>query len=228
MANKILLADDSVTIQKVVELTFPGEDFEVTCVGNGAQALEVARAIRPDVVLLDIVLPGEDGYHICQVLKSDPDLQRTPVLLLSGTFEPFDEHRAAQCGAAGHLTKPFESHVLISKVTELLGDARDAPPPETTPNGPNPSPPFGVDCVRRKLPTPPAPPPAFPVAPSSGWFVVFRVVTPLESSPPRSSTPWTTIEFFAVTKNGATPTIRRVPPGRMSRLSTTTGPAAVL
>jgi CheY-like chemotaxis protein len=124
MASKILLADDSVTIQKVVELTFSDRDYEVTCVGDGAQVLDQVRALRPDIVLLDVILPGENGYDVCDAIKKDPTLASIPVLLLTGTFEPFDRRRAETVGADGHLTKPFESQVLISRVSELLQKAR--------------------------------------------------------------------------------------------------------
>jgi len=140
MANKILLADDSVTIQKVVQLTFSGEVYEVTCVSNGSVAMEKVKEIRPDVVLLDIIMPGDNGYDVCEAIKKDP----------SGTFEPFDRQRAARIGADGHLTKPFESQVLISKVTELLEKAKEVresipvaasevpePPPSPTPPAPS-------------------------------------------------------------------------------------------
>ena len=104
MARKILLADDSVTIQKVVELTFSEEDFEVTCVSTGTQALEKIQEIRPHIVLLDVILPGKNGYEICDAIKKDKALAKIPVLLLTGTFEPFDRRRAESVGADGHLT----------------------------------------------------------------------------------------------------------------------------
>lgn len=124
VATKILLVDDSVTIQKVVELTFSDAEWEVACVGDGAQALPRLREFRPDVVLLDVILPGENGYEICDRIKKEPALAATPVLLLTGTFEPFDRRRAESVGADGHLTKPFESQVLVAKVQDLLRQAR--------------------------------------------------------------------------------------------------------
>lgn len=131
MPRRILLADDSITIQKVVELTFSDSDFDVISVGNGDQALRKAREVRPDIALLDVIMPEKNGYEVCQILKQDPDLRRMPVLLLTGTFESFDRERADQVGADGYLTKPFESQMLISKVEELLASApRQVTPPE--------------------------------------------------------------------------------------------------
>jgi CheY-like chemotaxis protein len=171
MANKILLADDSVTIQKVVQLTFSGEVYEVTCVSNGSVAMEKVREIRPDVVLLDIIMPGENGYDVCEAIKKDPAVSHTPVLLLSGTFEPFDRQRAARIGADGHLTKPFESQVLISKVTELLEKAKEVRE--------------SIPVAASEVPEPPPPPapPAPSTAPGAGPEPEPASVEP-ESFPP--------------------------------------------
>jgi CheY-like chemotaxis protein len=118
--KKILLADDSITIQKVVELTFSEGDYQVVCVSNGAQAIKKVQELRPDVVLLDVIMPEKNGYEVCEHLKRSPSTSGIPVLLLTGTFEPFDKRRADAAGANGHLTKPFESQLLVSKVEELI------------------------------------------------------------------------------------------------------------
>ena len=123
MGKKILLADDSITIQKVIELTFSDEDFDVVTVGNGRLALEKVQEVRPDIVLCDIIMPEKDGYEVCEFIKKNPALQHIPVLLLTGAFEPFDQDRAARVGSDGFLAKPFEPETLIAKVKELLGRA---------------------------------------------------------------------------------------------------------
>jgi CheY-like chemotaxis protein len=134
MPKKILLADDSITIQKVVELTFSEGDYQVFAVGNGSLALRKIQEVRPDIALLDVIMPEANGYEVCEKVKRDPETSRIPVLLLTGTFEPFDRKRAEAVGADGHLTKPFESQVLISKVEELIATAvpavRESPLPE--------------------------------------------------------------------------------------------------
>jgi CheY-like chemotaxis protein len=119
MAKKILLADDSVTIQKVVSITLAHEDFDLTIVDNGSKALAKAKEIKPDVILLDVVMPDKDGYQVCQEIKGNAELRNTPVILLTGTFEPFDADRAAEVGADDFIKKPFESHTLINKVKEM-------------------------------------------------------------------------------------------------------------
>jgi CheY-like chemotaxis protein len=123
MGKKILLADDSITIQKVIELTFSDEDFEVVTVGNGRLAMERVTDVRPDVVLCDIIMPEKDGYEVCDFIKKNPLLSHIPVLLLTGAFEPFDQDRAARVGCDGFLAKPFEPQTLIAKVKDLLSKA---------------------------------------------------------------------------------------------------------
>jgi CheY-like chemotaxis protein len=130
----ILLADDSITIQKVVELTFSDGDYRVFCVSNGAQALKKAAEVKPDVALLDVIMPEKNGYEVCEALKADPATAHVPVLLLCGTFEPFDARRAEAAGAAGHLTKPFESHALVARVEELMTTARIQRPGSASPS----------------------------------------------------------------------------------------------
>src|SRR5215510_10863147 len=103
MSKSLLLADDSVTIQKVVGISFANEDIEITTVDNGRDAVAKARAIRPDVILADVVMPGMSGYEVCETVKADPSLRHIPVLLLTGTFEAFDQARANAVGAAGHV-----------------------------------------------------------------------------------------------------------------------------
>ena len=123
MGKKILLADDSITIQKVIELTFSDEDFDVVTVGNGRLAIEKVQEVRPDVVLCDIIMPEKDGYEVCEFIKKTPALAHIPVLLLTGAFEPFDQDRANRVGCDGFLAKPFEPETLIAKVRELLSRA---------------------------------------------------------------------------------------------------------
>ena len=123
MPKTLLLADDSVVIQKLVGLSFANEDFNLISTDNGDDAVARAQAIRPDIVLADVVMPGQNGYQVCAALKADPELAQIPVLLLTGTFESFDEARAQESGAAGHISKPFEAQNLVERVKSLLADA---------------------------------------------------------------------------------------------------------
>ena len=127
MPKKILLADDSITIQKVVELTFSDGDYEVSAVNNGAKAIQKLSELRPDIILSDIIMPEKNGYEVCEYVKSHPEFRNIPVILLTGTFEPFDPDRADKAGCDAVVTKPFESQSLISKVEELISAAQSAP-----------------------------------------------------------------------------------------------------
>jgi CheY-like chemotaxis protein len=127
MAHKLLLADDSVTIQRVVQLTFADEDIQVITVGDGRQAIERVKSERPDIVLADVGMPERDGYEVAAFIKGDPQLSRIPVLLLTGALEPLDETRARAARCDGVLLKPFEPQVVISRVRELLAGHRLTP-----------------------------------------------------------------------------------------------------
>jgi CheY-like chemotaxis protein len=127
MGTRILLADDSVTIQKVVELTFMDEDYEVVAVSNGDEAVAQLAGVEPALVIADVHMPGANGYDVCRRVKEwRPG---TPVLLLVGTFEPFQEDEAARAGADGHLKKPFDSQELLRRVETMLANAAAAPAP---------------------------------------------------------------------------------------------------
>lgn len=121
--RKLLLADDSPTVRKVVEMFFEEEGYEVVAVGGGEDALRELEGERPpDVLLADAVMPGPDGYMLCERVKRDARLAGVPVVLLVGTFEPFNEAEARRVGADTVLTKPFQSiRDLVSKVGSLLG-----------------------------------------------------------------------------------------------------------
>jgi CheY-like chemotaxis protein len=128
MSNKLLLADDSITIRKVVGIIFANEDYSLSVVDNGNAALEKAREIIPDIILADVIMPGKTGYEVCAEIRSDPILSHIPLLLLTGAFEPFDEEKARQSGADDFISKPFESLQLLEKVERLieLGKERKA------------------------------------------------------------------------------------------------------
>src|SRR4029079_11248623 len=128
MPKNLLVADDSLTIRKVIGMIFATEDFQVTAVDNGLDAITRSRELRPDVVLADVMMPGKHGYEGCEAIKNDPATQGIPVMLLAGTFEAFDEARARSARADDHITKPFESQVLLDKVKTLVGQKSNTMP----------------------------------------------------------------------------------------------------
>src|SRR5882672_11115398 len=151
MPKTLLLADDSVTIQKVVGISFANEEIEITTVDNGRDAVAKARQIRPDIILADVVMPGMSGYEVCETIKADPNLRHVPVLLLTGTFEAFDQARASAVGAAGHVAKPFEAQTLVDRVKQLLA-AAPAPAPRAAVVRPASAPPVPAPAPARSAP----------------------------------------------------------------------------
>lgn len=191
MGNRILLADDSITIQKVVNLTFMDEGIEVIAVSNGDMAERRLAEVQPDLVLADIFMPGKNGYELCEAIKESAQFHHIPVVLLVGAFEPFDQAEARRVKADAHLTKPFESRTLVDTVRKLISansqprtgplpplpapDARTAPaeppmmpltPALAEPRGTMPmAHPFNLDLPAMTIETaPPASPPAFTAA----------------------------------------------------------------
>lgn len=127
MARTLLLADDSPTIHRVVELTFAGQDMQVITADDGEQAIALIRTHRPDIILADIGMPKKTGYEVAEFVKQTPEFADIPVLLLAGAFDPVDDHRVEQTGCDGVLVKPFEPRNVIDRVRELLDGVHGSP-----------------------------------------------------------------------------------------------------
>jgi CheY-like chemotaxis protein len=125
--RKLLLADDSATIQKVIDLTFADEGVRVVAVGNGQDAIDQLLDLQPDIVLADVFMPARNGYEVCEYIKTNEKLKHIPVMLLVGSFEPFDEAEARRVGADDILTKPFQS---IRRLIDRVGSLVSSPPVE--------------------------------------------------------------------------------------------------
>ena len=125
--RKLLLADDSATIQKVIDLTFADEGVRVVAVGNGQEAIDQLLELQPDIVLADVFMPARNGYEVCEYVKTSEQLKHIPVVLLVGSFEPFDEAEARRVGADDILTKPFQS---IRRLIDRVGALVSSPPVE--------------------------------------------------------------------------------------------------
>jgi CheY-like chemotaxis protein len=123
----VLLADDSLTIQRVVSLTFADQPVRVVVAKDGQDAINRMESERPDLVLADTNMPCVDGYELARWVRGQPHLNTVPVLLLAGVTDPVDEQRLHDSGANGVLEKPFEPSHVISRVKELLG-LKGAPP----------------------------------------------------------------------------------------------------
>ena len=125
--RKLLLADDSATIQKVIDLTFADEGVRVVTVSNGQEAIDQLLELQPDIVLADVFMPARNGYEVCEYVKTNEKLKHIPVMLLVGSFEPFDEAEARRVGADDILTKPFQS---IRRLIDRVGSLVSSPPAE--------------------------------------------------------------------------------------------------
>lgn len=128
----LLLADDSITVQRVIGLTFAPEDFRVVTVSDGQAAIDRIKSQPPDIVLAGSAMPNVNGYDVASFVRSQPALKSLPVLLLTGAFETVDPARLKTSGANGVLEKPLDPTTVISRVKELLGikgDVRPTPAP---------------------------------------------------------------------------------------------------
>ena len=116
----VLVVDDSPTIRKIVEVTLRRERIRVLGVADGLSALAAVADKQPMLVLLDITLPGMDGYQICQVLKQRPTSKHIPVVMLSGRDGFFDRVRGRLVGSNQYVTKPFDPAALVHAVNKHL------------------------------------------------------------------------------------------------------------
>ena len=190
---RILVVEDSVTMRKVMEMTFAGESAELLAVESVEAALAQGRDFGPDVAFVDASLPGTDGYEVARAIKADPQLAGTAVILMASQHRPLDEARASEVGADAHILKPFDTQEVIDKATGLAGGVQalsEAPSIPVARPAPQPTP-LATPAYR---PTPPplpvsAPAVARPVSstPLSGASV--SVVPATASSRPATQVP---------------------------------------
>lgn len=127
VAVNILVADDSVTMRRILELTFQGEDASVTAVENGEAALRKASEMTPDIVFADLSLQGMDGYALATAIKSQSGLERTAVVVMASQKHPYDEEKGKAAGVDDHIIKPFDTANVIERVKQVLGKPRVQP-----------------------------------------------------------------------------------------------------
>lgn len=121
MQHKALIVDDQSDIRKLIMLTMESEDFELHEAENGMDGLHMARNMRPDVVLLDVMMPGGlDGYQVCEEIKMDPDLNGTMVILLTARGQRSDIERGQAVGCDAYIVKPFSPIELLETVDRLV------------------------------------------------------------------------------------------------------------
>ncbi|MGD9161301.1 MAG: response regulator transcription factor [Desulfobacteraceae bacterium] len=120
--KQILIIDDDPDILELLKYHLSNEGFKVTCVENGEKALKILKNRTPDLIVLDIMLPGVDGLEILKIVNNNPKTQNTPVIIVSAKTEETDVIIGIELGAADYVTKPFSIKVLIARVRALLRD----------------------------------------------------------------------------------------------------------
>ncbi|MFQ5816356.1 MAG: response regulator [Terriglobia bacterium] len=119
--KKVLLAEDEEDIRRLAHMSLSrGGSWEILVARDGEECLALARAARPDVILLDAKMPRLDGYEACQRLKADPVTAAIPIIFLTASVQEHETHRGLALGAIGYLTKPFDPLKLRAQVVDLL------------------------------------------------------------------------------------------------------------
>lgn len=120
--KKILIVDDHEEIRKLVEITLRVEDYQILQAKNGEEAIEIVKAEKPDLIIMDIVMPGNiDGVEATRILKNDPETKTCTIIMLTSKSDKEDIERGMDAGANDYFTKPFSPLELIKKVEEVLG-----------------------------------------------------------------------------------------------------------
>lgn len=204
MPTKILVADDSATMRRVLEMTFAGEDARVLTVDNGEAALSKAAELMPDIVFADASMQGVDGYEIARRIKTNPQLAKVAVIVMASQHTPYDDGKGRAAGVDDHIPKPFDTQSVIDRVSQVLARPRAvastggaeapkaAPPPAPRPASlgaqPAPQPQRSQvgNATRMGIGAPiPAPPPrAAPAAPAPAAAAAMAAPQPIRSAAP--------------------------------------------
>lgn len=120
--KKILLTDDEANIVRVVTARLKAHGYEVIAAADGEEALQLARREKPDLLLLDILLPRLDGFKVCQQLKADASWKQVPIVLFSAKTQDIDRQIGLESGADAYISKPFQPDLLIQTIQDLLKD----------------------------------------------------------------------------------------------------------
>lgn len=125
--KKILLIEDDRDLVPILQTMLSQQGFDVSFSYNGAKALKMARSVKPDLILLDIMLPDTDGYTLCLKLKEDRELSAVPIIVITALNRIDDQEKAIACGAADFIGKPFESARLLQKISKIFSPPAPQP-----------------------------------------------------------------------------------------------------
>ena len=120
MAKKILIVDDEAALVKMGQLRLEAAGHEVITASDGQEGLEKARSEKPDLIILDVMLPKIDGFKICRMLRFDEKYKKIPIIMLTARAQESDRHTGEEVGADAYIIKPFPPEVLLDKISELL------------------------------------------------------------------------------------------------------------
>ena len=120
---RILVVEDQDSIRRMIEALVGARGYQVSAASTGTKAIDMALADPPDMVLLDLMLPGYDGFEVCRRLRSDPSTRKIPVLIISALDDPESRTKAAHAGATAYYTKPFSPIALLKEIDRLKADA---------------------------------------------------------------------------------------------------------
>ena len=121
LMKKILIVDDEPGIRELVEMTLGVDEYEILKAENGQKAIEIAKAEKPDLTIMDVIMPGDiDGLQATRILKSDPETRKGTIIILSAKGEESEREQGLDAGADDYFTKPFSPLALIKKVEEML------------------------------------------------------------------------------------------------------------
>lgn len=121
MANeKVLVVDDEEHIRELIKFNLSNNGYKVICDDNGIDALKHAKSEHPDLVLLDLMLPGMDGYDVCREIRRNNDISSTPIIMITAKSEEFDKVLGLELGADDYITKPFSVRELVARVKAVL------------------------------------------------------------------------------------------------------------
>jgi CheY-like chemotaxis protein len=124
MPTTVLLCDDEEVLRQLVRATLANDDYSIVEASDGEESLELARSHRPDLIVLDMMMPGRSGLEVLRELRADPETAATPVIMLTARARESDRNEAASAGADRYLAKPFSPLELISVVEELVANGR--------------------------------------------------------------------------------------------------------
>jgi putative two-component system response regulator len=116
---KILIIDDDVTVTELMKALVKMEAHEPTTVNDSLQAVEIAKSVNPDLITLDLMMPGLTGFEVCKLLSEDPDFSNTPIIIVSAKDDPESKQQALEAGARDYITKPFGVEDFIGKIKAL-------------------------------------------------------------------------------------------------------------